>query len=258
MKSMDMPSTSCEIKEEVQSDDEMPLRRHSSRVCKSTYRFQDNNDESEDDDPPIKPQRSKRLVKPPPKDDDYDSDDEFVPTKSSYSRRLPVCEERFALPSITSRRRASRFHNDDDEEDEEQPTRARSTRSLFLNTEENDQRGTRNLRKKKRWNYAKMLNVSGLSSEEGGADDWKPTNLISKRAARHKNKTKQTKNYNECSDQSFNDSSDGGNDDDNDGVGDDDGDDDDEENSVSVSVSVSSRGRIRKLTAEAKAHLFRR
>lgn len=251
---MDMPSTSREIKEEVQSDDEMPLRRHSSRVCKSTYRFQDNNDESEDDDPPIKPQRSKRLVKPPPKDDDYDSDDEFLPTKSSYSRRLPVCEERFELPPITSRRRASRFHNDDDEEDEEQPTRARSTRSIFLNTEENDQRGTRNLRKKKRWDYAKMLNVSGLSSEEEGADDCKPSTLISKKTARHKSKTKQTKNYTECSDQSFNDSSDGENDDDNGG----DGDDDEEENSVSVSVSVSSRGRIRKLTAEAKARLFRR
>jgi len=35
-------------------------------------------------------------------------------------------------------------------------------------------------------------------------------------------------------------------------------DEDDEENSVNIRVSVSSRGRIRKLTAEAKAHLFRR
>lgn len=247
---MDTPSTSREIKEEVQSDDEAPLRRHSSRICKPTYRLQDNNDESDDDDTLIQSQRTKRLIKPLPQDYD-DSDDEILPTKPSRSRRLPLCEERFEVPPITSRRKSSRFHDEDNEE-EEQPTRARATQSRFLNNEETDQRGTRNLRKKKRWNYAKMLDVSGISSEEG-VDDWKPTptRKFNKKTVRHKSRdlrTKQKRNYTERSDQSLNDSSDE----------DDDNDDDDEENSVNIRVSVSSRGRIRKLTAEAKAHLFRR
>ncbi|XP_026813207.1 bromodomain and WD repeat-containing protein 1 [Rhopalosiphum maidis] len=250
-KSIDMPSTSREIKEEVQSDDETPLRRHSSRIRKSTYRVQENNDESDEDDDytPTKPQRPKRLVKPLPQDND-DSDDEVMPTKPSHSRRLPICTERFEVPPIT-RRQPTRFHDEEDNEEEDQPTRARATRSRFLNTEETDQRGTRNLRKKKRWDYAKMLDVSGVSSEEG-ADDWKPSPKFSKKiSSRHKSqalKTRKKMNYAECSDQSC--SSDDNNDDDDD--------EDDEENSVNIRVSVSSRGRIRKLTAEAKAHLFRR
>lgn len=250
-KSMDMPSTSYDIKEEVQSDDETPLRRHSSRIRKSTYRVQENNDESDDDDDytPFQSRRPKRLVKPLPKDLDNDSDDEVMPTKPSHSRRLPICTERFEVPPIT-RRQPTRFHDEEDNEEEDQPTRARATRSRFINTEETDQRGTRNLRKKKRWNYAKMLDVSGVSSEEG-ADDWKPTPKFSKKiASRHKSqtRTKKKRNYNECSDQSC--SSDENNDEDDE--------EDNEENSVNIRVSVSSRGRIRKLTAEAKAHLFRR
>lgn len=245
-----MPSTSREIKEEVQSNDETPLRRHSSRVCKSTYRSQDNIDESEDDDTFAESQRPKRLVKPLSKDYDNDSDDEFIPTKPSLSRRLPVCTERFEVPPITSRRQSSRFHDVDNKETE-LSSRARPTLSRFLNNEETDQRGTRTLRKKKRWNYAKMLDVSGVSSEEG-ADDWTPTQKFNKIAARQKSrdsKSKQKQNYSELSDQSLNDSSD---------ENDDDNDEDDEENSVNIRVSVSSRGRIRKLTAEAKARLFRR
>lgn len=243
-----MPSTSREIKQEVPSDDETPIRRHSSRVCKSTYRVQDNNDESEDEDTVT--QLPKRLTKPLAQDYDNDSDDEFLPSKPSHNRRLPVCPERFETPSTTTtRRQPSRFHNVENNE-EDQPTRAKPTRSRFSNNEETDQRGTRNLRKKKRWNYAKMLDGSGMSSEEG-VDDWKPDKRLTKIASRHNNqKSKQKRKYTERSDQSFNDSSDVDNDDDND--------DDDEENSVNIRVSVSSRGRIRKLTAEAKAHLFRR
>lgn len=165
-----MPSTSHEIKEEVQSNDETPLRRHSSRICKSTYRFQDNYDESEDDDTPIQPQRPKSLVKPLPKDYDNDSDDEMLTPKPSHSKRL-VREDRFEVPPITNRIQSSRFRSEGNNEEQQQPTRARTTR--FSNNEESDQRGTRNLRKKKRWNYAKMLDVSGVSSEEG-TDDWKP------------------------------------------------------------------------------------
>lgn len=252
-----MPSTSREIKEELQSDDETPLRRHSSRICKPTYRLQDNNesenDESGDDEIHIAPQKSKRIVKPLLQDYDNDSDDEILPTKPSHSRRFPLCEERFEVPPITSRRQPSRFHNENNRE-EEQTTRVKSTKSRFLNNEETDQRGTRNLRKKKRWNYAKMLDVSGISSEEG-ADDWKPTQRFTKRVTRHKNRNLRTKHKKntEHSDQSLNESSDENSDD-----GHDDDDDDDEENSVNIRVSVSSRGRIRKLTAEAKAHLFRR
>lgn len=246
-----MPSTSREIKEEFQSDDETPLRRHSSRICKPTYHLQDDNDESEDDDTLIQSQRSNRLVKPVLQDYDNDSDDEVLPTKPSRSRRFPICEEIFEVPPITSRKKSSRFHDEEDNEEEEQPSRARSTQSRFLNNEETDQRGTRNLRKRKRWNYAKMLDVSGISSEEE-ADDWKPTpkRKFNKKTVRHNSrdlKTKQKRNYTKRSD-STNSSSD---EDDND-------DDDDEENSVNIRVSVSSRGRIRKLTAEAKAHLFRR
>lgn len=242
-----MPSTSYEIKEEVQSDDETPLRRHSSRIRKSTYRVQENNDESDDDEDytPIEPQRPKRLVKPHPKDDN-DSDDEVMPTKPSHSRRLPVCAERFEVPPIT-RRQTTRFHDEEDNEEENQPTRARATRSRFIKTEETDQRGTRNLRKKKRWDYAKMLDVSGISSEEG-ADDWKPTPKFSKKIpSRHKSQANKKRNYTERSDQSC--SSDDNTDD---------NDEEDDEDSVNIRVSVSSRGRIRKLTAEAKAHLFRR
>lgn len=266
-KTMDMPSTSREIKEEVQTDDETPLRRHSSRICKSTYRVQKNIDESDDDDEeddddddddtPIEPQRPKRKVKPLPRYNDIDSDDEVLPTKPSHSRRLPMCTERFEVPPIT-RRQSSRFHDEEDNEEEDQPTRARSTGSRFLNTEETDQIGTRNLRKKKRWDYAKMLDVSGVSSEEG-ADDWKPTPKFPKKiSSRHKSqdlKTKKKRNYTEHSDQSC--SSDDNNDDDDDDDDNDDND-DDEENSVNIRVSVSSRGRIRKLTAEAKSRMFRR
>lgn len=246
---MDMPSTSREI-EEVQSNDETPLRRHSSRVCKSTYRLQDNIDESEDDDTFAESQRPKRLVKPLSQDYDNDSDDEFMPTKPSHSRRIPVCTERFEVPPITSRRQSSRFHDTDNEETE-LSSRARPTLSRFLSNEETDQRGTRTLRKKKRWNYAKMLDGSGVSSEEG-ADDWTPTQKFKKIAVRQKSrdsKSKQKQNYTELSDQSLNDSTD---------ENDDDNDEDNEENSVNIRLSVSSRGRIRKLTAEAKARLFRR
>lgn len=255
-----MPSTSRELKEIIQSDDETPLRRHSSRICKPTYRLKEN-DESEDDEIQSETQKPKRLVKPLPQDYDNDSDDEFLPTKPSHSRRLPLCAERFEVP--LSRRQSSRFHDENDR-DEGYTTRARSTRSRFLNKEETDQRGTRNLRKIKRWNYAKMLDVSGISSEED-VDERKPTQKFIKRATRYKSRnlrTKQKKNT-EHSDQSLNDDSDE-HDDDDDDDGDDDNDDDyendddDEENSVNIRVSVSSRGRIRKLTAEAKAHLFRR
>lgn len=248
-----MPSTSREIKKEIQSDDETPLRRHSSRICKPTYRLQDYNDESDDVDTRIPSRRTKQLVKPLPQEYD-DSDDEILPTKPSRSRRFPICEERFEVPPITSRRKSSRFHDEEDNEGDEPPTkRARSTRSRFLNNEETDQRGTRNLRKKKRWNYAKMLDVSGISSEEG-ADDWKPTRprKFVKKAVCHKSRdlrTKQNRNVTEHSDQSCNESSD----EDDDNIDDD----EEEENSVNIRVSVSSRGRIRKLTAEAKAHLFR-
>jgi hypothetical protein len=245
-----MPSTSHEIKEEVLNNDETPLRRHSSRICKSTYRFLDNYDESEDDDNTIEPQRPKSLVKPLPKDYDNDSDDEVLPPKPSRSKRL-VREDRFEVPPITNRIQPSRFRAEENIEEQQQPTRARSTR--FLNNEESDQRGTRNLRKKKRWNYAKMLDVSGVSSEEG-TDDWKPANRFTKKASLHKNrdiKRKLKRKYSEGSDQSSNSSSD-------ENDGNDDDEDDDEENSVNIKVSVSSRGRIRKLTAEAKAHLFRR
>jgi len=98
-----------------------------------------------------------------------------------------------------------------------------------------------------------MLDVSGISSEEE-ADDWKPTptRKFNKKAVRHKSrglKTKQKRNYTKNSDSTKSSSYEDDNDDD---------DDDDEENSVNIRVSVSSRGRIRKLTAEAKAHLFRR
>lgn len=254
-KSINMPSTSLEIKEEVHSNDETPLRRHSSRICKPTYRLQDNYDDSEDD-MPIESQQSKKLIKPPPLQDyDNDSDDEVLPTRPSRSRRLPMREERFEVPPITSRKQSSRFHDEEDNDVEEQLTRAKSTRSRFLNNEDTDQRVARNLRKKKRWNYAKMLDVSGVSSEEG-ADDWIPTQKFTKRAARHKRRvlrTKKIRNYSEDSDNSYN-----GNSDKNDDGDDDDDDDDNEENSVNIRVSVSSRGRIRKLTAEAKAHLFRR
>ncbi|VVC30293.1 Six-bladed beta-propeller, TolB-like,WD40-repeat-containing domain,Bromodomain,WD40 repeat, conserved [Cinara cedri] len=254
-KSINMPSTSVEIKEEVQSNDETPLRRHSSRICKPTYRLQDNYDDSEDDDNAIESQRPKRLVKQPSQDYDNDSDDEVLPTKPSRSRRFPMREERYEVPPITSRNQASRFYDGE----EEQPTRVKKTRSRFLKNEETDQRGARNLRKKKRWNYAKMLDVSGISSEEG-ADDWIPTEKFTKKDARHKSrdlrKTKK-RNYSEDSDHSCNDNSDK-NDDGDDDDDDDDDDDNDEENSVNIRVSVSSRGRIRKLTAEAKAHLFRR
>lgn len=92
-----------------------------------------------------------------------------------------------------------------------------------------------------------MLDVSGISSEED-ADDCK-TKTVARRKRRDL-RTKPKRNSTEH-DQSFNDSSDENGDDDDD-------DDDDEENSVNMRVSVSSRGRIRKLTAEAKAHLFRR
>lgn len=243
-----MPLTSLEIKEEVHSNDETPLRRHSSRICKPTYRLQDNYDDSEDDYTPNKSQRPKRLVKPTSQDYDNDSDDEVLPTKPSRSRRLPMPEDRFEVPPITSRKQSSRFHDEEDKEEEQQPTKAKSTRTRFLNNEETDQRGARNLRKKKRWNYAKMLDVSGVSSEEG-ADDWIPTQKFTKRAVRHKSRDlrpKKKRNHSEDSNHSCSDKN-----------GDDD-DDDNEENSVNIRVSVSSRGRIRKLTAEAKAHLFRR
>lgn len=89
-----------------------------------------------------------------------------------------------------------------------------------------------------------MLDVSGISSEED-VDDCK-TKIVARRKRRDL-RPKPKRNSTEH-DQSFNDSSDEN----------DDNDDDGEENSVNIRVSVSSRGRIRKLTAEAKAHLFRR
>lgn len=243
-----MPSTSRETKEEVISDTEIPLRRHSSRVCKSTYRVQDNNYESEDDDGESHVQN--RLAKPFLQDCDNDSDDEFLPTKPSHNRRLPVCQERYEVPPITSRRQPSRFHDEEDTEEEMLPTKAKSTRTRFSNNEETDQKGTRNLRKKKRWNYAKMLDVSGVSSEEG-VDDWKPSQQFTQKASSRTSRglrSKQKQNHTNRNDQSFTDSSDDN------GIEDD----DDDENSVNIRVSVSSRGRIRKLTAEAKAHLFHR
>lgn len=234
-----MPTTSRDMKEENQSDTEIPLRRHSSRVCKSTYRMQDNNFESDDD---VEFHVQKRIAKPFLQD----SDDEFLPSKPSHNRRLPVCQERYEVPPITSRRQSSRFVDEEDIEDEMRPAKPISTRTKFLCNEETDQRGTRNLRKKKRWNYAKMLDGSGVSSEEG-VDDWKPSQKFTKKASHrtsHDLRSKQKKNYRNCSNQSFTASSDDN--------------EDDDENSDNLRVSVSSRGRIRKLTAEAKAHLFRR
>lgn len=249
--SINMPSTSREIKQEVESDDEIPLRRQSTRICKTTVRFQHNNSENNTDnsESTFKPRkRASQLVL----HDFTEADSELLTPVPSSTRKLPVCDDRFEVPPITSRKQPSRFHDEEDSEEESQSTKAVATQSRFLNNEEIDQRSTRNLRKKKRWNYAKMLDGSGVSSEEG-VDDWKPSQKFTKKNSRRKSrdlKSKKKKNGNNHSDQSSNDSSDDD--------GNDDHDDNDEENSVDIRVSVSSRGRIRKLTAEAKAHLFRR
>lgn len=247
---INMPSTS-EIKQEVESDDEIPLRRQSTRVCKTTVRFQHNTSEdiTDNSESTFKPRkRASQLVL----HDFTEDDSELLTPGSSCTKKPPVCDDRFEVPPITSRKQPSRFHDEEDTEEESQSTKAIATQSRFLNNKEIEQRSTRTLRKKKRWNYAKMLDVSGVSSEEG-VDDWKPSQKLTKRNSRRKCrdlKSKKKKNGNNHSDQSSNDSSD---DDANN-----DHDDKDEENSVDIRVSVSSRGRIRKLTAEAKAHLFRR
>lgn len=248
-KSINMPSTSREIKQEVESDDEIPLRRQSTRICKTTVRFQHNTSENNTDnsESTFKPRkRASQLVL----HDFTETDCEYL--TPSCTKKLPVCDDRFEVPPITSRKQPSRFHDEEDTEEESQSTKAVATQSRFSNDKEIDQRSTRNLRKKKRWNYAKMLDISGVSSEEG-VDDWKPSQKLTKKNSRRKSrdlKSKQKKNGKNTSDQSSNDSSDDD--------GNDDNDDNDEENNVNMRVSVSSRGRIRKLTAEAKAHLFRR
>lgn len=246
--SINMPSTS-EIKQGVESDDEIPLRRQSTRICKTTVRFQHNASESNTDnsESTFKPRKhASQLVL----HDFTEDDSELLIPVPSCTRKLPVCDEGFEVPPITSRKQPSRFHDEEDTEEESQSTKAVATHSRFSNNKETDQRSTRNLRKKKRWNYAKMLDGSGVSSDEG-VDDWKPSQKLTKKNTRRKSrdpKSKKKKKGNNNSDQSSNDSSDDN----------DDHDDNDEENSVDVRVSVSSRGRIRKLTAEAKAHLFRR
>jgi len=116
-------------------------------------------------------------------------------------------------------------------------------------TEKDNSRSQRRLRERKQWNYARMLasesdNSDGMCDKLGRRVSRRPTRKMSVASSEEVNvvpvhrlrRNLQTRHYNENTETS---------------------EEEDDDEGVNIKLSVSSRGRIRRLTAKARASVFR-